>query len=61
MYKTILNSSTGYAQQDTRYQYGQDYSQQYGTAAVDYNATGQTDYSQQSAAYDERAYAGYGT
>lgn len=55
-------SSTGYAaQQDTRYpSYSQDYSQQYGSTAVDYNAAGQADYSQQSAGYDERAYAGYG-
>lgn len=66
MYCFVLpNSSTGYAApQDTRYQsYSQDYSQQYGSTAVDYNATGQADYSQhgaQSTGYDERAYAGYG-
>lgn len=58
----FINSSTGYATQpDTRYQpYSQDYSQQYGSATVDYNSAGQADYSQQSAGYDERAYAGYG-
>lgn len=62
MITMFIDSSTGYATQpDTRYQsYSQDYSQQYGSTAVDYNATGQADYSQQSASYDERAYAGYG-
>uniref|UniRef100_A0A1I8QF16 Uncharacterized protein n=1 Tax=Stomoxys calcitrans TaxID=35570 RepID=A0A1I8QF16_STOCA len=51
--------SSTYAQQDTRYQtYGQDYTQQYGAPAVDYN-TSQADYSQHAQTYDERAYAGY--
>lgn len=54
-------SSSTYGQQDTRYQtYGQDYTQQYGAPAVDYN-TSQADYSQHAQqTYDERAYAGYG-
>lgn len=57
----IYFSSSYGSQQDTRYQsYGQDYTQQYGAPAVDYN-TSQADYAHHTQqAYDERAYGGYG-
>lgn len=54
-----FHSSTGYGQQDTRYQgYSQDYSQTYGAPAVDYTAP-PPDYTQQQQ-YDDRSYSGYG-
>ncbi len=54
------NSSSGYAQPDTRYQqsYTQDYNSQQYASTTDYSQA-PPDYSQQAAQYDTRSY-GYG-